>query len=76
MLYDQVNLALDGIRPYLKKDGGDVELVDVTQEGVAHVRLLGSCLNCEMSHMTMKAGLEEGIKKAVPGITSVVQVIP
>ena len=73
-LFDQVNEALDTIRPYLKKDGGDVELIEITNEGVAVVKLLGSCSSCEMSHMTMKAGLEEGIKKAVPSIRSVMQV--
>lgn len=73
-IFDQVNEALDSIRPYLKKDGGDVELVEITSEGVAVVKLLGSCSSCEMSHMTMKAGLEEGIKKAVPSIRAVMQV--
>ena len=57
-----VDAALDDIRPHLKVDGGDVEVVDVTEENVVQVRWLGNCENCFMSAMTMKAGIEEAIK--------------
>ena len=70
-LEQKVEKALDTVRPYLKKDGGDVELlrVDGTE---AVLKLLGNCSSCEMSHMTMTAGIKEAIKKIVPEITSVV----
>lgn len=70
---NRIENALDTIRPYLQKDGGDVELVEVV-DSVVNLRLLGACSSCEMSHMTMRAGIEEAIKKAVPEITSVTAV--
>jgi Fe-S cluster biogenesis protein NfuA len=69
----KIENALDTIRPYLKKDGGDVEVVAI-EDGQLKLRLLGNCSNCEMSNMTMTAGIEEAIKRAVPQITSVVAV--
>ena len=65
-----VNDALDTIRPFLKADGGDVELVDI-QDGIVRIRLLGACSTCDISHITMKAGVEESIKRALPGIKEV-----
>lgn len=67
----KVNEALEQLRPFLNDDGGDMEFVEITDEGVVKVRLLGACSECSMSIMTLKAGLEEEIKKAVPEITSV-----
>jgi Fe-S cluster biogenesis protein NfuA len=67
----KVNLALEQLRPHLQADGGDMELVEITQEGVAYVRLLGACSDCSMSAMTVKAGLEEAVKKMAPEIVSV-----
>lgn len=66
----QVNEALDTIRPFLKADGGDVELIDI-QDGIVRIRLLGACSTCDISHITMKAGVEESIKRALPGIKEV-----
>lgn len=63
--------ALDTVRPFLKADGGDVEVVDITQDNIVKVRLLGACEHCPTSKMTMKAGIEETIKKAVPQIKAV-----
>ena len=54
--------ALESVRPFLKMDGGNVELVDIDENNVVTLKLLGSCSGCSMSHMTMKAGIEEGIK--------------
>jgi Fe-S cluster biogenesis protein NfuA len=71
----RIQAALDSVRPFLHADGGDVELVEVTPDLIARVRLTGACSNCEMSHFTMKAGLEEGIRKAVPEIISIEAVI-
>lgn len=67
----KINAALEQLRPYLHEDGGDMELVEVTDEGIARVRLLGACSDCSMSLMTLKAGLEESVKKACPEIIAV-----
>jgi Fe-S cluster biogenesis protein NfuA len=70
-LLEQVEAALDTIRPYLLTDGGNVSVEEITPEGVVKLKLLGSCGSCPMSIMTLKAGIEEAIKKAVPEITGV-----
>lgn len=70
-LTDQVEEALNTIRPFLEADGGNVSIEDITAEGVVKLRLLGSCGSCPMSIMTMKAGIEQTILRAVPQITSV-----
>jgi len=67
---ERVDNALDTIRPYLKTDGGDVKVLEVT-DGVVKLELMGSCGSCPMSAMTLKAGIEESIRKAVPEITEV-----
>lgn len=70
-LFDRVEDALKTIRPYLEADGGDVELLEVVDGNTVMLELKGACSTCSMSQMTMKAGIEETIKKAVPEITSV-----
>ena len=70
-LRKQVELALDTIRPHLATDGGDVEVVEVTDDMIVRVKWLGNCGNCFMSAMTMKAGIEQAIKGKVPGIVGV-----
>lgn len=70
-LITKVEKALDGIRPYLETDGGNVKVLEITSEGVVRLELLGSCGTCPMSAMTFKAGLEEAILRASPDITSV-----
>ena len=70
-IIQKVNNALDQLRPFLHADGGDMELVDVTNEAVVQVRLLGSCSDCSMSSMTLKAGLEDALKSAAPEVKSV-----
>lgn len=75
-LEDAVNKALDQLRPFLEQDGGDMELVEITEDKVVRVRLLGACRDCSMSAMTMKAGLEEAVKKAAPEIIRVEAVDP
>lgn len=69
-----VQNALELVRPALQADGGDVELVDVSPEGVVSVRLRGACGSCPMSTMTLKMGIERTLKDKVPGVTEVVQV--
>ena len=70
-LLEQVEAALNTIRPYLETDGGNVSVEEITPEKVVKLKLLGSCGSCPMSIMTLKAGIEEAIKKAVPEITGV-----
>ncbi len=68
-----IEQALDSMRPFLKKDGGDVQLVSY-ENNVVKLRLLGACSTCDISHLTMKAGLEESIKKMLPEVTAVLAV--
>lgn len=70
-LTDKINGSLELLRPFLKADGGDMELVEITEDGVARVKLLGACSDCSMSLMTLKAGLEEAVKKVAPEIIAV-----
>ncbi|HDQ45955.1 MAG TPA: NifU family protein [bacterium] len=67
---EKVQAVLDKVRPALMADGGDVELVDVT-DGVVKVRLRGACAGCPMSQMTLKAGIERAVREALPEIKSV-----
>lgn len=71
---EQVQAALNLVRPALQADGGDVELVDVTDDGVVSVKLKGACGSCPMSTMTLKMGIERTLKEKVPGVKEVVQV--
>jgi len=73
-ILDRVEEALDTMRPYLKADGGDIEIAELTEDWVLNVRLLGSCQTCPMSYQTMKAGVEEAVKRAIPQIKKVVAI--
>jgi Fe-S cluster biogenesis protein NfuA len=68
---EKIDAALNKIRPVLQADGGDVELVDVTKDGVVKVRLVGACAGCPMSAMTLAFGIERELKKQVPGVKHV-----
>lgn len=70
-LTEKINEAIEQIRPFLNADGGDMELVEITDDAIVKVRLLGACSDCSMSAMTLKAGVEEAIKKVAPEIKSV-----
>lgn len=70
-LIEKIENALDQIRPYLEADGGNVALLEVTEEMVVKLKLLGACGSCPMSIMTLKAGVEQALKRAVPEITAV-----
>lgn len=70
-LFDKVNSSLETIRPYLEADGGNITLVEVTEDLTARVALHGACSTCSMSAMTMKAGVEGAIRAAVPEIRHV-----
>ena len=71
---EKVEAALAKIRPMLRADGGNVELIEVSPDGVVKVRLQGACAGCPMSQMTLKNGIERILKEAVPEVTSVVNV--
>ncbi|MFC4873578.1 NifU family protein [Negadavirga shengliensis] len=68
---NQIETALDAIRPYLEADGGNVKVVELSDDMVLKLELTGTCSSCPMSTMTLKAGVEEAIKKAIPEITKV-----
>ena len=71
---EQVQSVLNTIRPSLQADGGDVELVDVTEDGIVKVRLKGACHGCPMSQMTLSNGIEKQLKSKIPEVTKVVSV--
>jgi Fe-S cluster biogenesis protein NfuA len=71
---ENVQKVLDLIRPALQADGGDVELVDVTDDGIVSVKLTGACGSCPMSTMTLKMGIERTLRDKVPEVKEVVQV--
>ena len=70
-LHASIEEALDSLRPYLMADGGSVRLVNVTPDYVVELELLGACGNCPMSTMTLRAGIEQAIKRAVPEVSRV-----
>lgn len=72
-VYDEVLEVLDKLRPFLQRDGGDVELVDV-EDGIVKLRLMGACGSCPSSTITLKAGIERALVEEVEGIQEVVQV--
>ena len=71
---EKIEAALNKVRPQLRMDGGDVELVEVGPDGVVKVRLTGACGGCQMSQMTLKMGIERILKKEVPEVKQVVSV--
>ncbi len=73
-LKSKVEEALEQIRPYLIKDGGNVSLIEITDDKIVRLELLGACKLCSMSSMTMKACIEESIKRSAPEIMGVVAI--
>jgi len=71
---EEVQKYIDKIRPSLQADGGDVELVEVTEDGIVKVKLLGACSGCPMSTLTIKNGIEKTLKENVDGVQEVQQV--
>jgi Fe-S cluster biogenesis protein NfuA len=67
-LLQKISSAIETVRPYLKADGGDVELIDVTDDLVVKVRLTGACDGCPFSMMTLRAGIEQAVRRNVPEI--------
>lgn len=70
-LKEKVEESLRSVRPHLQADGGDIELVDVNEEGVVFVRLVGACQGCPGAIMTLKMGIERVLKEQIPEVTSV-----
>ena len=73
-LIARIENTLDSLRPYLEADSGNVSLVEVSEDMVVKLRLLGACSSCSMSMMTLKAGIEQSLLKAIPEIKGVVAV--
>ena len=73
-LHQKVEDALDSIRPYLQADGGNVEVVEITEDQTLRLELKGACSTCNMSNMTMRSGIEETIRRAVPEIKQIISV--
>ncbi|RPG83167.1 MAG: NifU family protein [Crocinitomicaceae bacterium TMED209] len=68
---ERVERALEGLRPYLEADGGNISLVEVTEDHHVKVELHGACADCQMIHMTMKGGVEQAIRQAAPEVVKV-----
>jgi len=71
VIKQEVEQALAKIRPFLQRDGGDIQLIDVTDDGIVKVQLTGACQGCPMSQMTLKEGIEKFVKSEIPEIISV-----
>jgi Fe-S cluster biogenesis protein NfuA len=73
-LLQKIEKALAEIRPYLEYDGGDISLIEVTEDNIVKVKLHGACQSCTVNQMTLKAGVEQSIKKYAPEIKEVVNI--
>lgn len=72
---EEVLKALDEIRPFLQRDGGDISLVDIEDDKIVRVKLEGNCMGCSINQMTLKSGVEMTIKKYVPQIEQVINIV-
>ena len=73
-LHERVEHVISRIRPAVQSDGGDLELVDITPAGVVRIRLLGACVGCPSSSMTLHMGIERNLREKIPEVTGVEQV--
>jgi Fe-S cluster biogenesis protein NfuA len=73
-LFEKVEMALNQIRPYLKSDGGDVRILEISDDKILRLELLGACGSCSMSAMTFRGGIEDTIRREVPEILKVIAV--
>jgi Fe-S cluster biogenesis protein NfuA len=71
-LFNRINAALESIRPYLLADGGNVKIVEITDDNTVKIEFEGACVSCNMSAMTFRSGIEDAILKAVPEVKKVV----
>jgi Fe-S cluster biogenesis protein NfuA len=72
LLFARINAALEGIRPYLLADGGNVKILEITADNVVKIEFEGACVSCSMSAMTFRSGIEDAILKAVPEVKKVI----
>ncbi len=68
---NQIEEVLNAIRPYIQNDGGDVEFIDLTEDGIVQIRLLGACVGCGMADVTVTQGIEQSLVEEIPGIIGV-----
>ena len=73
-ILDKIENALNEIRPYLEADGGNIKLIEITDDWIVKVKLLGACETCEISMMTLKNGVEVAVKNAVPKVKKVIEI--
>ena len=73
-ILNKIKNALDEIRPYLEADGGDINFIELTDEWVVKVKLIGACSSCNISMMTLKNGVEMAVKRAVPKVKEVLEI--
>jgi Fe-S cluster biogenesis protein NfuA len=71
-LLKKVNKIIDQLRPFLQSDGGDIEVLDITDDNVVQVKLIGACGDCPVSMQTLKVGIEQALKKEIPSVKEVV----
>ena len=74
VILNKIETALNEIRPYLEADGGDIKLIEVTDDMVVKVKLIGACSSCNISMMTLKNGVEMAVKRAVPEVKEVIEI--
>ena len=74
IVLDKIEVALQEIRPFLQDDGGDINFIELTDQWVVKVKLVGACSSCNISMMTLKNGVEVAIKRAVPEVKEVVEI--
>ena len=70
-MFEEVQKAINDVRPSLQADGGDIELISVSDDGIVQVKLKGACHGCPMAHITLKQGVEKHLKNKVPSVVSV-----
>lgn len=73
-IIERVEQALEQVRPYLKTDGGDISFVELTEDFIVKVKLLGACTDCSVNQMTLKAGVEQSVKKFAPEVKEVINI--
>ena len=74
IILDKIEVALQEIRPFLEADGGDINFIELTDEWVVKVKLVGACSSCNISMMTLKNGVEMAVKRAVPKVKEVLEI--
>ena len=73
-ILSKITVALDEIRPFLEADGGDINFIELTDNWVVKVKLIGACSSCNISMMTLKNGVEMAVKRAVPEVKEVIEI--